>query len=167
MAVVIIDLVCAAVLIGVDQMIKAWATAVLEPAVSMPLIPHIIELRYLLNRGAAFSMLDGKQKLLLVVTGVALCAVAWYLFVRCRKPAMRWVRVALVLILAGGIGNFIDRALNGQVVDYLNFLFIRFPIFNFADICICVGVGIWIFYILFEDSLNGKQKGGDFGHTKG
>ena len=59
-------------------------------------------------------------------------------------------RVAWILVVGGGVGNLVDRIRTGVVVDYLNLLFINFPVFNFADICICVGVGILILSILLE-----------------
>jgi len=60
-------------------------------------------------------------------------------------------QAALLLILAGGIGNLIDRVLNGEVVDYINLLFMQFAVFNFADICVCVGVGLWVLVIFLEE----------------
>ena len=60
-------------------------------------------------------------------------------------------RYSLLLILAGGIGNLIDRVLNGEVVDYINLLFMQFAVFNFADICVCVGVGLWVLVIFLEE----------------
>ena len=151
MSFVIINLVCVAVLVAADQAIKLWAVQNLAPVGSMPFIPHVMELRFHLNEGAAFSMLLGKQTFLILVTSAALAAVAWYLFFRCRLPQRRWERWAMVLVLAGGIGNLIDRVLNGCVVDYLNCLFINFPIFNFAGICVCVGMGLYVLCVFLEE----------------
>lgn len=151
MSFVIVNLICVSVLVFADQAIKIWASAVLAPVGSMPLIPHVIELRFCLNEGAAFSLFSGRQGLLIAVTSAALLAVAWYLFFKCRGPAMRWERVAMILILAGGLGNLIDRVANQCVVDYLNFLFIEYPIFNFADICVCGGVILFILCVLLEE----------------
>ena len=61
------------------------------------------------------------------------------------------ISAALVLVLGGGIGNLIDRVLNGEVVDYINLLFMQFAVFNFADICVCVGVGLWVLVIFLEE----------------
>ena len=58
---------------------------------------------------------------------------------------------APVLVLGGGIGNLIDRVLNGEVVDYINLLFMRFAVFNFADICVCVGVALWVLVIFLDE----------------
>lgn len=158
MSFVIVNLVCIAALVAVDQALKLWASSVLAPVGSMPFIPHFLELRFCLNEGAAFSMLSGKQVFLILVTGAALLAVAYWLFFQCRGPAKRWERAAMLLVLAGGIGNLIDRVANGCVVDYLNFLFMEFPIFNFADICVCVGVGLYLIYVFFIETRDAKKE---------
>ncbi len=66
-------------------------------------------------------------------------------------------RAAWILVLGGGVGNLIDRIRTGVVVDYLNCLFINFPVFNFADVCICVGVGLLILSLLLDIAANKKQ----------
>ena len=141
---IVIKLVLIAALVAADQGIKLWASSVLQPVTAMPVIPGIVELRFVLNDGMAFSMLSGKQGFLIGVTSLALCVVAYLLF------------TGLLLVLAGGIGNLIDRALNGVVVDYINLLFMRFAVFNFADICVCVGVGLLILDVLL-DSVGNKN----------
>ena len=150
MAFVIFNLVCVAVLVGADQLIKLWAVQALEPVGAMPLIPHVVELRFVLNPGMAFSLLSGKQLFLIAATGAALLLVAYWLFFRSRGKKLQ--QEALILVLGGGIGNLIDRVLNGEVVDYINLLFMRFAVFNFADICVCVGVALWVLVILLEET---------------
>ena len=149
MAFVIFNLVCVAVLVGADQLIKLWAVQVLEPVGAMPLIPHVVELRFVLNPGMAFSLLSGKQLFLIAATGAALLLVAYWLFFRSRGRKLQ--QAALILVLGGGIGNLIDRVLNGEVVDYINLLFMRFAVFNFADICVCVGVALWVLVIFLDE----------------
>lgn len=144
----IISVLLCAVLVVADQLIKAWATAVLAPVGTMPLLPGIIQLRYVLNDGAAFSMLAGKQGFLIAFTGVALAAVASYLVIRRPKGLDR---AAWLLILAGGIGNLIDRVANHMVVDYLDVQFMTFAVFNFADVCVCTGVGLLILSLILEE----------------
>ena len=97
----------------------------------------------------AFSLLSGKQLFLIIATSIALIFVAYGLFFRSRGRYLQ--QAALLLILAGGIGNLIDRVLNGEVVDYINLLFMQFAVFNFADICVCVGVGLWVLVIFLEE----------------
>ena len=141
----VLSLAGAAILVVIDQLIKHWATAALLPVGSMDVLPGVVELRYCLNDGMAFSMLAGKQGLLIGMTSVMLLAVLIMLFVR-KMPLTE--RAAWTLVLGGGVGNLIDRVLNGVVVDYINVLFMRFAIFNFADICVCVGVGLLMLAVL-------------------
>ena len=148
----IISLVAAALLVAADQGIKAWATAQLKPVGVMAVLPGIVELRYILNDGMAFSMLAGKQEILIGVTSLMLIGVLVWLL-RGKMPPLE--RVAWTLVLGGGIGNLIDRVLNGVVVDYINVLFMNFAVFNFADICVCCGVGLLILSILL-DGRHGK-----------
>lgn len=150
MSFVIFNLAAVAALVGIDQAIKLWAVNVLEPVGSMPLIPHIVELRFVLNQGMAFSLLSGKQLFLIVATSAALLLIAYILFFRSRGKHLQ--QIAMILVLAGGIGNLIDRVLNGEVVDYINLLFMRFAVFNFADICVCVGVALWVLEIFLEEA---------------
>ena len=153
MAFVLFNLAAAAALIGIDQAIKLWAVNVLQPVGSMPLIPYVVELRFVLNQGMAFSLLSGKQLFLIAATSAALLLVAYALFFRSRGKYLQ--QAALILVLGGGIGNLIDRVLNGEVVDYINLLFMRFAVFNFADICVCVGVALWVLVIFLEESRSG------------
>ena len=127
MAFVLFNLAAVAALIGIDQLIKLWAVQVLQPVGAMPFIPHVVELRFVLNPGMAFSLLSGKQLFLIIATSAALLAVAYGLFFRSRGKRLQ--QAALVLVLGGGIGNLIDRVLNGEVVDYINLLFMRFALF--------------------------------------
>ena len=154
MAFVVFNLLAVAALVGIDQAIKLWAVNVLQPVGAMPLIPHVVELRFVLNQGMAFSLLSGKQLFLIIATSAALLAVAYGLFFRSRGKYLQ--QAALLLILAGGIGNLIDRVLNGEVVDYINLLFMRFAVFNFADICVCVGVALWVL-VIFLDELHAEN----------
>ena len=103
----------------------------------------------------AFSMLAGKQKLLIAITSLMLLGVLWMLFARKLTPLER---VAWTLVLGGGIGNLIDRIATGVVVDYINVLFMNFAIFNFADICVCVGVGLLMVWVLFDSYFKEKAE---------
>ena len=115
MAYVILNLVCVAALVGIDQAIKLWAVQALAPVESITLIPHVLELRFVLNQGMAFSLLSGRQLFLILTTTAALLLVAYMLFFRSRGRLLQ--QTAFILELAGGIGNLIDRVLNGEVVD--------------------------------------------------
>lgn len=144
---VILSLAAAAVLAAIDQLIKRWVTAVLLPVGQMPFLPGIVELRYVLNDGCAFSMLSGRQGVLIAFTSVALAGVLIWL---CNKKLPLVERIAWTLVFAGGVGNLIDRVRWRQVVDYLNLLFMDFAVFNFADVCVTAGVGFLILALLLD-----------------
>lgn len=157
-------LLTAALLVGLDQSVKLWARTVLQPVGAMPLIPHILQLRYLLNTGAAFSMLAGKQGFLTFFTGAVLAAMAGYLILS--GPKKRLESAAWLLVLAGGIGNLIDRAARGAVVDLFEPLFIEFAVFNVADIFICTGFGLLLLYYLIEELAARRGRAGAVAEPK-
>ena len=149
----LLSLLAAATLAGLDQWIKHWATTALEPVGAMELWPGVVELRYYLNDGMAFSMLAGQRTLLIVVTTVMLAAVTVYLVWK-RPPLVE--RIAWTMVLGGGVGNLIDRMASGQVVDYINLLFIDFAVFNFADICVTCGIALLFVDILLIETRRRK-----------
>lgn len=151
-----ITILSAGVLVAVDQLIKLWATANLAPVGAMPLIPGVVELRYVLNEGAAFSMLSGKQGFLIAFTGIALAALLGYMLYK--RPARTLEYCSMLFILAGGVGNLIDRILHQKVVDYINLLFMDFAVFNFADILVCVGFGLLILDMILDEVKKDKEK---------
>lgn len=168
MIVSLLSVLTAAALVAVDQWIKYWASTVLQPVGAMTVLPGILELRYFLNDGMAFSMLAGKQTLLIVMTSLMLLCVLLLLLLR--KMGV-WERISWILILGGGIGNLIDRILNGVVVDYINVLFVNFAVFNFADVCITSGVILLMAWILFDsvrkdraDKIKGQNGVSDGAH---
>ena len=85
----------------------------------------------MLNQGMAFSLLSGKQLFLILATSAALLLVAYWLFFRSRGKYLQ--QAALILVLGGGIGNLIDRVLNGEVVDYINELFMRIAVSSYFE----------------------------------
>lgn len=155
MIVSFLSVVGAALLVVADQLIKQWANAVLQPVGAITLLPGIVELRYYLNDGMAFSMLAGKQTLLIAMTSIMLVCVLALLLLRKMNP---WERVSWMLILGGGVGNLIDRVLNGEVVDYINVLFMNFAVFNFADICITTGVIMLMLWVVYDSIKKDKEE---------
>lgn len=143
----VLSVLSAGAFVVIDQLIKQWANAVLQPQGAITIIPGILELRYYLNDGMAFSMLAGKQTLLIAMTSIMLVCVLLLLLFRKMGP---WERVSWTLILGGGIGNLIDRFFHGVVVDYINVLFVQFAVFNFADVCITTGVILLMLWILYD-----------------
>ncbi|MCI8649218.1 MAG: signal peptidase II [Anaerotruncus sp.] len=144
----------AAVLVGVDQWLKIWALEHLAGQASVPLVPHLLQLTYVENRGAAFGVFQGKVEILSILTGAVLVAILIALLLG--KFRHNLLLISVGLILAGGFGNLIDRLFRGFVVDYLDIspLF-SFPVFNFADCCVVIGTFLMLIYLLF---LEGKVK---------
>ncbi|MEG0168342.1 MAG: signal peptidase II [Ruthenibacterium sp.] len=143
-----------AALVILDQITKMLATTYLAPVGVLPFIPGVMQLRYILNDGAAFSILSGNRFFLIAVTSVALLALTLYLLFK--KPQSRFEHFAWVLILAGGIGNLIDRVLNGVVVDFFEVTFMNFAVFNVADCFVCVGAALLLLFFVLEEVKNKK-----------
>ena len=122
---VVITLVAVAVLVAIDQLTKWWAVGALANGTVIPVWPEVFELRYTENRGAAFGMLQNHQWLFVIAT-VALVAIIAALLYSGKLPRHALVTAACVLIIAGGIGNLIDRTVSGYVVDFLYFRLIDF-----------------------------------------
>ena len=164
--------ILAAVLLGVDQWVKAWTVSALAaPAEGMvatadparSFLPGLVELTRIHNFGAAWSSFSGMRWLLLLVTGAIVAAVA---FVLARRIVRHPLGVAACwLILSGGLGNIIDRLRLGYVVDMFHFVFWpSYPVFNVADICVvCGAVMAAAYYLgLYEkydkkDALHGES----------
>lgn len=139
-------------LIGIDQAIKLWAIANLQGQPARPFLQFgsldWMHLRYLENSGAAFSMLSGNRGFL-IIFAVIMCTVCLYILNRLGRTR-RWVWIAMPLVIAGGLGNVIDRLIRGgRVVDYLDFQLCSFAVFNFADICVTAGVIVIVFALFF------------------
>ncbi len=130
----------AAVLLASDVLSKCWAVEVLAPLGEMPLIDGLIGLRYARNFGAAFSSFSGATLMLSAVSLIVCTGAAWYLMKNIGMHPL--AGVSLTMIFAGGIGNLIDRVTRGYVVDFFEFQFIEFAIFNVADVFITVGAGL-------------------------
>lgn len=101
------------------------------------LIPGLVNLRPVENQGMAFSMLSGHSLLLTLFTAALIAGIVGWLLARPDMPALR--RAGLWLIAGGGLGNLYDRLIAGGVADFIELAFVRFAVFNVADICICVG----------------------------
>ena len=135
-------------LVGLDQFVKYWASANIALGTSHGFIPGLMNLTNLHNDGAAWSILEGQQWFFYLITLAAVVVLA-YLMRQWRTN--RWKMIALSLIMAGALGNFIDRVHQHYVVDMFELLPINFPVFNVADSCLTVGVIALIIIILKED----------------
>lgn len=142
-----------AVLIVLDQVVKAYVVQNIALGEIKSWIPNLVSLTYLQNRGAAFSILQDQQLLFAVITLVVVIGAIWYLHKHMEDSF--WMVLGLTLIIAGGLGNFIDRISQGFVVDMIHLDFINFAIFNVADSYLTVGVIILLIAMLKEE-INGN-----------
>ena len=149
---IVIPLIVAGALIALDQITKYL---VAKDQVRITVIEGFFDISFSTNPGAGFSLWADKpwaQTLFKIVTPVALVAfMVFYVFAA--KKGYKWLSVALISVISGTVGNYIDRLINGEVVDFLSFYFgsYNFPNFNVADICLTVGVIMMIFHFLFLD----------------
>ena len=135
-------------LVVLDQVVKFLVRANIPLGGDVPFLPHILHLTYVQNTGAAFSLLEEHTWILTIVSLVVLLV---------KKVFPRpFAMAALSMVLAGAVGNLIDRALLGYVTDMFETLFMRFAVFNVADICVVVGgIAFCVYYLFFH----GKEEG--------
>lgn len=131
----------------VDQLVKLWVRNHLAVGERRDLIP-LVELLHVENTGAAFSSFSGMTWVLTALSAVV--SVLLILSLWKGWLSTGWFsELAVTLVLGGAVGNLIDRALAGKVTDMFNFTFMNFGVFNVADICVCVGVAMYVIYLLF------------------
>lgn len=135
-------------LVVLDQITKAAAVAGLKVQPSFILIPGVFELQYVENRGAAFGVLENQRWFFLMIVAIVLVFLIW-IFIRMPETShYKPLRILGIFVAAGAIGNMIDRAVLGYVVDFFYFSLIDFPVFNVADIYVTVSMFFFIILIL-------------------
>ncbi|WP_461218334.1 signal peptidase II [Lapidilactobacillus salsurivasis] len=144
-------MVLGALVLGGDQLLKYWITQNLAMGQARTMLPGLLSLTRINNSGAAWSSFEGQTWFFYIVTIVALAVILPLLVRAFRRRDSLVFFSGLVLILAGTLGNFIDRARQGFVVDMFQLDFINFPIFNVADMALTVGVILIFIYVLFLD----------------
>lgn len=144
-------------LIGVDQLTKLWAASALAGS-AVTVIPGVFEFRLTYNTGAAWNMLDGQTLLLIVLPFLVTILIAAVLLSGKFRYSC-WVNIGGTMVVAGGIGNLIDRVIAGKVTDFLYFKLIDFPIFNVADCCVVIGAIMILIFVLFFYEDTKKEKG--------
>lgn len=146
----ILALVAAAVIVALDQITKFLISTNLNGESCIPVLGGLFNIRFVENSGAAWSILEGKTWLLVAISLVIMVICIFMLAKKTYgSKLMFW---AVSIILAGGIGNLIDRIFRGgKVVDFIEFGFWKtFPVFNVADIAVCVGAGIIILVFILD-----------------
>lgn len=145
------------VLVIIDQISKYLVVSNLEVGESCMRIPHFTEIRYIRNFGGMMGTFDSMGKALGIITIFILAAGIILLLMKKIKFGLPYI--CATMIIAGGIGNLIDRMRLGYVIDFINVLFVDFYIFNFADCLVTVGAFLLIFYELYLIIRDSKKKG--------
>ena len=145
----LIDVLIAAILLVFDQFTKHLAVVHLKGQAPYVLIDGVLELQYLENRGSAFGMLQNQKVFILFVGIVFLAVLLFFLLKLPEQKKFRIVHILLAVIIAGGIGNMIDRFRLDYVVDFISFVLINYPIFNVADIYVTMTFIVLVLLIFF------------------
>ena len=154
-------------LVAVDQVTKLMASSMLTAGESVDVISGVFRFTYVENRGAAFGMLSEHRWVFMVLSTLAIGALLIYLWKF--RPDSTLGCMALSMIIAGGIGNMLDRCYLGYVVDFLDFC--AFPeiwmwVFNVADVCVCVGGGLMVLWLIISMVADAKKVKAQDGENK-
>lgn len=136
-------------LIGIDQITKYLAVLKLKDQEPLVIIRNVFELLYLENQGAAFGLLQGKKVLFLTLTTAFLIFIVYIYFRMINIRKFQSLRILIVFLTAGAIGNMIDRIWHNYVIDFFYFSLIDFPVFNVADIYVTLSCIIFLILFLF------------------
>ena len=157
-AIIAAQLISVALLAAIDQLIKYAVLENLKPVGSIKAIEGFLAWTYAENTGAAFSIFTGNTAFLSVFTAIAILAGFGYLLFSKNHHVM--YDICIPLLIAGGLGNLIDRIALGYVIDYIQVLFVDFPIFNFADClvtCSAIALIVYLIYDLIADMRREKK----------
>lgn len=146
--IILIEVAVLAAILVIDLVSKKYLLEFLkgQPSLHYVLIPGFIDLRYSENTGAGFGLFKGNTTALIVITMIVMIGIFAYL-VWAQKENM-WLRISLIFVLGGGIGNLVDRLALGYVRDFFEFTFIDFAIFNLADSFVTVGAIMLIIVLI-------------------
>lgn len=145
------------VIVALDQVIKYVIFNTVRVSGSIPVIKDVFYISYTENIGAAFGMMKNYRWVFITFTMVIIAYLLYLLITR--KVKSRLFVAAACLIVAGGLGNLIDRIFRGFVIDYLDFRLINFALFNLADTAISIGTGLLCIYLIFFAERAGQKDG--------
>ena len=156
----------------IDQISKLIAVKFLAPVGDVPIIKGVFHLTFVTNDGAAFGMMDDKRWIFMVISTVAIIGMALYIYFGHSGSLL--AGSAIAAIVSGGIGNMIDRIFSGEVVDFINTCFVRyptslkditnfsewqtFPVYNIADCLVCIGAATLIVALIIETVKEMRKK---------
>lgn len=132
-----------------DIVTKLVAIQNLQGVNTVPIWQDVFHFTYVENRGIAFGMFEN-ARLFFIVATIVILVILSYLYIK-TEYRTKWLKIGTALIYGGAIGNFIDRIARGFVVDFLDFRIINFPVFNVADIAVCVGAAMLVIHFFISE----------------
>ena len=145
-------------MILLDQLIKIIIKSKIFNS-SIILIPHVLNLTYVQNTGAAFGIGNNSTSMFVAVNVVIIGLITYFIFSK-KEELSKLILIALHLVLAGGIGNLIDRIARGFVIDYIDISpLIKYPVFNLADIFVVIGCLIIAVFLVKDTVIKKKNIG--------
>ena len=139
-----------------DVITKILALNMMKPIDTLPLWEGVFHLTYVENRGAAFGIFQYGRWFFIILTVLVLIGV--FYMMRRYGGRSKTFDTATTFLIAGAVGNLIDRIFRGFVVDFFDFRLINFPVFNVADIFVCIGAGLLVLCIIISDESNRSKK---------
>ncbi|MCR4881825.1 MAG: signal peptidase II [bacterium] len=140
----------AIIVVIIDYITKYAIDSLLNYSQKVVLLPNVLSLEKVYNTGAAFSILQNNINFLIAISVITLAVIIYYVFTAKAASKTLWNMIGLGFVAGGDLGNLFDRLVFRHVVDFLQLEFINFPIFNFADVFINIGVIILLFSIMFN-----------------
>lgn len=137
------------ILIIIDQLSKFIVVNYIKLNQEISIIDNFFKFTYVRNTGAAFGVLQNQKNLFIIITLIILFLLIYYYEKNKKVYSSLEIKIIYVLIIAGAIGNLIDRIFRGYVVDMLDFEVINYPVFNIADCFVVIGVALLIRKIIF------------------
>lgn len=150
------------VIIFIDRLTKYFAKSYLYPDKSAVFIPGFVEFRYAENTGMAFSLFSGARWFFVALTIVVVAACLVFMFKKSQKNL--WLYWSLGVLISGAVGNLIDRAFYGYVIDFINPIFVNFAVFNIADCAVTLGSVSLVVYLVFDMFKNKDRDGKESGN---
>ena len=145
------------IFVAADQFTKLWAVTALKGHASVSFIPKLLQFTYVENTGIAFGMLKGMHWLVIPIN-IVIMTVCVLMARSYNKKGAKLAVTALCMIVSGALGNMLDKIFKGYVVDFIETVFVEFPVFNVADILVCCGAALLCIYVVFFDK---EEKNGN------
>lgn len=145
------------VIVAVDQLVKYFVTLYIQVGDEVDFIPFFINLTHVKNEGASFGMLADHRWVFMLLSSIAIIGIAVFMVMYSKRHIL--LTMSLAFILGGGIGNMIDRIFRVTVVDFFEFTFVKFAIFNVADMFITFGaIMLGIYVVFYEKKVETVEK---------